>query len=121
MEKGYFKSGYTVAVFTDIEGAFDNLNFKAICQAIKENIKEKHTVDWYLQMLENRLVTEDTTTFRTPQQGTPQGAIISPTVWNLGMNLAKLSKRCKVKIVRYADDEVLLMSCLLYTSDAADE
>ena len=35
LERGYYQKGYTMAVFTDIEGAFDNLSFDAYMSAVR--------------------------------------------------------------------------------------
>ena len=54
MEKVKYRGSYTLTVFTDIEGAFDNLSFEGIDQAIDKNIKDARTGGWYKQMLKNR-------------------------------------------------------------------
>ena len=77
-------------MFTDIEGAFNNLSFSAIKQATQEKIPNKPLTKWYMNMLDNRKITLEGKKWIQPMQGTPRSAIILPTAWILVMNRAKL-------------------------------
>jgi len=62
-----------VAVFLDIEGAFDNLQFSSIKRDKGAN---KESVDWYCQRLENTVVKaeiKDCSCIAQPTQGLAQG------------------------------------------------
>lgn len=57
IEKGVLLRGYTLAVFTDIKGPFDNLSFEAEKKALKSKQISKYMIKWYTQYLENRTST----------------------------------------------------------------
>ena len=54
IEKGVLRRGYTLAVFTDIAGAFDNLSFDAASKAMKSKKISGEIQRWYEQYLQNR-------------------------------------------------------------------
>ena len=74
------------AIMLDIEGAFDNVSFKAIKEAMERHNIPKTIIRWYLGYLCNRSAKVElggvsVTKYLTC--GTPQGGILSPLVWNL--------------------------------------
>ena len=51
IEKTIAKKGYVLGTFLDIEGAFDNVSFKAISEAIDQSPLESATAGWIKNMV----------------------------------------------------------------------
>ena len=86
IERRIAKKGYVLGTFLDIEGAFDNVSFKAISKAINQSPVDKSTSGWIINMVTNRHITikhKDTTRRIQVRRGCPQGGILSPFLWNL--------------------------------------
>ena len=78
--------GYVLDTFLDIEGASDNVSFKAISDAINSSPVDKSTAGWIVGMVNNRHLTvthKDITKRVRIRRGYPQGDIPSPFLWNL--------------------------------------
>ena len=105
--------GYVLGTFLDIEGAFDNVSFKAISDATNSSPVDKSTAGWIANLVKNRHLTvthKDITKRIRIRRGCPQGGIISPFLWSLVVDdLLKFSTK---EIPRYlqacADDLVTL-------------
>ena len=54
IERRIAKKGYVLGTFLDIEGAFDNVSFKAISDAINSSPVEKSTAGWIINMVKYR-------------------------------------------------------------------
>ena len=70
----------------DIEGAFDNVSFDAISEAINNSPVDPTTSGWITSMVTNRYVTithKNATRRIRVKRGCPQGGILSPFLWNL--------------------------------------
>ncbi|XP_064488426.1 uncharacterized protein LOC135400523 [Ornithodoros turicata] len=98
----------TVAVFLDIKSAFDSVSHAHVLQAARKSGLNGKTFAWLTSFLTDRKVFMDTNEGSTPPvtlvQGVPQGAVLSPTLFNLLMSeLASLLPH-KVKYTMYADD-----------------
>ena len=75
---------------------------------------EENIIEWYDSMLKSRRVTAEvqgcSMTIK-PTQGSPQGGVLSPLVWNLIMDtLLSTFDGGPVKVVGYADDILLYVS-----------
>ena len=57
IEKRIAKKGYVLGTFLDIVGAFDNVSFKAISEAIDQSPLDSATECWIKNMVTNRHVT----------------------------------------------------------------
>ena len=81
IERRIAKKGYVLGVFLDIEGAFDNVSFKAISDSIKATNIDPATAQWIINMVSSRFITikhkESTRRVRI-KRGCPQGGILSP-------------------------------------------
>ena len=112
IEKAIHNRQSALVVSLDCSGAFDCIKFDSAIEAmVGKNIPTDIT-SWYDVMLRNRRVTAElqgTSKTITPTQGSPQGGILSPLVWNLVMDslLTKLQPHA-VKAVGYADDVLLI-------------
>ena len=114
IEKGTLGNGFTIAVFFDCAGAFDNLSYKAAEKALKKKQIQPKIIRWYMNYLKNR-----TSTFELKgiareisiETGCPQGGILSVLLWNVAfdMLLSRFTKG-RVRCVGFADDGTLLIS-----------
>ena len=56
IERRIAKKGFVLGVFLDIEGAFDNVSFKAISEAIRATKVDPSTAQWIINMVTNRYI-----------------------------------------------------------------
>jgi len=121
IEQGINKKGnICIAVFLDIQGAFDNVQFSSIKRELVNRGASKETIDWYCQLLENRKITTNLkgkSYTICPMQGAPQGDPLSDCIWNIVYQpiIDKISKS-KVLPIALADDITLL-----HTGDNPDQ
>ena len=113
IERRIAKKGYVLGTFLDIEGAFDNVSFKAISDAINSSPVDKSTAGWIINMVKYRHLTvthKDITKRIRIRRGCPQGGILSPFLWNLVVDdLLKFSaKEIPGYLQAFADDLVTL-------------
>ena len=54
IEKAFSNKNYYLAVFLDIEGAFENITNEAIIQGMKSHNIPEHILSWYQHYLHNR-------------------------------------------------------------------
>jgi len=131
IERNIYQERIALAVFLDIEGAFDNVNTEAAIQAMKDHGVQQDVAEWYSFYLKNRtsmVSYGERKSERTLTQGTPQGGVLSPILWNLVFDslLAKFDTVPEVEIYGYADDACLLVSgyttnrCCEVMQDAID-
>ena len=117
IEKGFFNAQYTVGVFLDIKGAFDNISTKAIVKALEKKGVDKDIIKWYNQYLNNRVCSAelgDTKRKVKLTRGAPQGGVASPVMaWNCAFDLLLESfDGLSTKIIGYADDALQLSTSL---------
>ena len=79
----------------DIEGAYDNVNHGKMINILSEKIKDKKFTKLIKNMLKSGIMERGTTT--ESEMGTPQGGIVSPTLFNIYMS--ELDKYIKRKII----------------------
>lgn len=99
---------HVLAVFADIEGAFDKASFESFADAAKSHDMEPFIIEWILCMLQKRtLITEikGIKVCRRPIMGCPQGGVLSPLIWLLIADslLVKLDE-AKTFSLGFADD-----------------
>lgn len=85
-ERAILHKEIALAVFVDIEGAFDNTSFSAIKRAASNKGIYPSTIKWVESMLQSRLVTASlagSTATMTVAKGCPQGGVLSPTLWSI--------------------------------------
>ena len=76
---------YTLGIFLDIESAFDKIKFNSIREAMLKIEIPKTIINWIYHMLSNRTITLELHGYsiqRKITRGCPQGAILSPLLWN---------------------------------------
>lgn len=113
IERTIVEGQYALGIFLDIEGAFDNVSFKTITEALSEFNLPQMIVRWINAMLRNRTVTvtvQGVSVSKKVKKGCPQGGIMSPLLWNLVINsLILLINRSSADSEGFADDVNLLV------------
>lgn len=105
--KEYAEQGYTHAVEVDLSKYFDTLNHELLMNLLREQIHDKRVTNLikrYLKsgVMENGIVCK-------AEEGSPQGGPLSPLLANIYLNeYDQEMERRGVKIIRYADDIVVL-------------
>ena len=102
-----------VAMFLDIEAAFNNATFGSMREVLVEKGVVMPLIDWITFTLENRVATAQQGSFRAEKgitKGCPQGGILSPYIWNLLMDdlLRMFPNIHSTFVIVYADDVMLL-------------
>jgi RNA-directed DNA polymerase len=112
----------------DIKACFDEINHTALMNRVRDRIGDKRVLGWVKAFLRAGILTEDGK-HRGTLTGTPQGGILSPLLSNVALSvldehfaakwaaLGPERKRLQhrgaggavMKIVRYADDFVILV------------
>lgn len=101
------KAGHTWVVDADLKSYFDTIPHQRLMEEIEIRISDGKI----LGMIESYLKQEvmETAKTWTPQEGAPQGAVLSPLLSNIYLDpLDKLMASRKIEMVRYADDFVIL-------------
>jgi RNA-directed DNA polymerase len=101
------RSGYRHVVDADIKGYFDAIDHPRLMARVEERISDGRVLKLMEQMLKQGIL--DGLQQWSPEEGTPQGAVISPLLANLYLNpLDWLMQASGLEMVRYADDFVVL-------------
>ena len=108
IEKAFNNKNYYLAVFLDIEGAFDNITNEAIIKGMKEHRVPDTILAWYTHYLHNRTcyssLGKETVTVQVAK-GTPQGGVLSPPGWNMNYDtLLQLIIEAGIDATGFADD-----------------
>lgn len=102
--------GQCWVVDADIKGYFDNIPQDQLMQALREHISDGKVLELIEQMLKKGVM-ERAKGWQPTENGTPQGAVISPLLANVYLNpLDHLMAQQGWKMIRYADDFVILCS-----------
>ena len=114
-EKGPLRREFTLGVFIDIAGAFNNLKTKNALGAMRNRGFPEHLVSWYESFVTNRIVNTDLFGLKSRRRlhlGTPQGGVLSPLCWNVPFDeLLELLNECDgITAIGFADDLVILIN-----------
>lgn len=102
------QAGHTWVVDADLESYFDTIPHGRLMALVEERIADGRVLA-LLQSFLKQGVMEGLSHYEAGEEGTPQGAVMSPLLANLYLNpLDHLMAACGVEMVRYADDFVLL-------------
>lgn len=112
-------AGYRDVYDADLKGYFDTIPHDALMKAVERRIADRSVLRLIRLWLTSPIVETDEqgqTTATRPKQGTPQGGVISPLLANLYLHWFEKAfhrpdgpaKWAGAKIVRYADDFVIL-------------
>jgi len=103
----YLKSGYTWVVDADLKAYFDSISHDQLMNEVRLRIGDGRVLD-LIGMFVKQEVLEEMKLW-TPEQGTPQGAVISPLLSNLYLHSVDVAMaKAGYQMVRYADDFVVL-------------
>ena len=96
-------------ISVDIKWAFDNLATNAIKNALRVNKYPPIMIRWYMNFLKNWISIAEVLGVKLsiwPVCGTPQGAVLSSRIWNLGFDLLLrlLNDNQPCSPVGFADD-----------------
>jgi RNA-directed DNA polymerase len=101
------KSGSLYVVDADIRKFFDTLDQDLLMKRVEQHVADSRVLA-LLRLFLKQEVMEETGSW-TPDEGTPQGAVISPLLANIFLNpLDHLMAENGYTMVRYADDSVIL-------------
>jgi RNA-directed DNA polymerase len=99
--------GYVHVVDADLKSYFDTIPHGSLMALIKAKIADTHVVGLLEAYLTQRIM--DTAQGWIPEQGTPQGAVMSPLLSNIYLDgLDHLMASSGFQMVRYADDFVIM-------------
>jgi len=116
--KSYLKEKRTHVLDADLEAYFDTIPHDKLMIAIRERIADRNVLTLILQWLKSPVIDMNNkiTGGKHNDQGTPQGGVISPLLSNIYLNLLDRIienpqsefAEAGIRIVRYADDFILL-------------
>jgi RNA-directed DNA polymerase len=105
----HLNAGLTHVVDVDIKGYFDAIPHELLMQLVATHIADGKVLGLIEAFLEQGVLEEGIET--EPEQGSPQGGIISPLLANIYLNpLDWLLAEVGLQSVRYADDLIILAS-----------
>jgi RNA-directed DNA polymerase len=105
----WLKAGYHWVVDADIKGYFDTISHELMMSKVEQHIADKQLLSLLETYLKQDIMTECESW--KPSQGTPQGAVLSPLLANIYLNELDHLIGEKYRMVRYADDFVILTTC----------
>lgn len=101
------EEGYVHVVDADLKGYFDSIPHDRLMSRVKERIADGRVLRLIGDFLKADIL--DEMKRWTPEQGAPQGAVLSPLLSNVYLDpLDHLLARHGIEMVRYADDFVIL-------------
>jgi RNA-directed DNA polymerase len=101
------KSDHNFVVDADIKSYFDSIPHDRLMARLEEKISDGQILSLLRSYMEAEIL--DDAKQWTPDQGTPQGAVISPLLANIYLNpLDHLMAQEGFEMIRYADDFVIL-------------
>lgn len=103
----WLDEGYTWVVDADLQSYFDTIPHDSLLEKVEEHISDSRILGLIKSWLKQDIMDENKSWI--PEQGTPQGAVISPLLANLYLHdLDVIMTSRGIKMVRYADDFVIL-------------
>jgi len=101
------QAGYTHVVDADLKSYFDSIPHDRLMELLKEKIADGPVLSLIERFLQAKIM--DGLSQWTPENGAPQGAVLSPLLSNVYLDpLDHLTARQGFQMVRYADDFVIL-------------
>lgn len=101
------KAGYVYVVDADLKSYFDTIPHDRLLERITKKISDSRTLALIESFLQQGIM--DGLREWTPEEGSPQGAVISPLLSNIYLDpLDHLMAAAGFEMVRYADDFVIL-------------
>ena len=101
------KAGHTWIVDADLKSYFDTIPHEPLLERVKTKIADGRVLNLLAAFLKQGVLEEMREW--TPEEGTPQGGVISPLLSNLYLDpLDHAMAEAGIEMVRYADDFVIL-------------
>lgn len=101
------KEGHAIVLDADIKGFFDSISHVKVMELLEKKISDGRILDIIKGFLKQEIMEE--LKCWTPEDGTPQGGVISPLLANIYLDgLDKAIESLGYKMVRYADDFVVM-------------
>lgn len=101
----------TVAVFLDVNAAYDNVRTSVICDILKKKDCPIRIIKFIGRWVRNRVtnfaIGNEEVVKRTVNKGLPQGGVLSPTLYNIYTSEIARDIDKVVTVLQYADDIVL--------------
>ena len=101
--------GFTRIIDADIHGFFDHIDHGILMELVKERISDGYILKLIKEWLRTGIVFQGNTSY--PQEGTPQGGVISPLLANIYLNSLDrqwvrmgMDSRYQAHLIHYADD-----------------
>ena len=112
LEQGIVEGRFSLAIFLDIQGAFNNVSYMALTRAMRDAGLCEGIIRLIESILKHRRATASCAGVERSRLmgcGCPQGGVLSPLLWNLlvGGLLSEITQP-QIYIQAYADDIVLL-------------
>jgi RNA-directed DNA polymerase len=115
----YLRQGYRAVYDADLQAYFDTIPHEALIKCLEVRLADRHVLKLIRDWLQAPIMEQDEhgrTKASRPMQGTPQGGVISPLLANIYLHWFEKSFHgpkgpgiwAKAKLVRYADDFVIL-------------
>lgn len=104
---GLLQAGNTWVVDADLRSYFDTIPHNPLIRRVEEKMSDGRVIELLRMYLKQGVM--DGLKYWEPEEGTPQGAIISPTLSNIYLDpLDREMAGAGYEMVRYADDFVIL-------------
>jgi RNA-directed DNA polymerase len=101
------EAGYVYVVDADLRSYFDSIPHEQLMERIGAQVADGKVLDLVQALLQQEVL--ETAKRWRPEEGTPQGAVISPLLANIYLDpLDHMMAREGFEMVRYADDFVIL-------------
>ncbi len=103
----YIGNGYRYVIDADLKSYFDTIDHEILIDMVAEEVADGRVLQLIRDMLKSGVLHGDI--FEKTTKGTPQGGVISPLLANIYLHhFDKAMTNRGFKIVRYADDFVIL-------------
>jgi RNA-directed DNA polymerase len=107
MVDALLKAGFNWIVDADLKSYFDSIPHEKLMAEVEKEISDSRILKLIRQYLKQKVM--EGLEEWTPEEGTPQGAVISPLLANIYLNpLDHKMEEAGKEMIRYADDFVIL-------------
>jgi RNA-directed DNA polymerase len=119
--RGHLQAGYQAVYDADLKGYFDSIPHSQLQACVRQRVVDRSVLKMIRMWLEAPVVEESKgqgggSQWSRPEKGTPQGGVASPLLANLYLHWFDAlfhgpqgpARRADAKLVRYADDFVVM-------------